>query len=259
VWGDELSVDADSILADYGNAWSFMLYLYDHYGLSFMSDLHRDGGHQGLAGVQFLLDKYDHGTTVTDLLHNFQLGNLLGGFLDHKGKRVGTVSGIDRDKLVSKDIDATLNLGDDTCYALTGAAPNGADYVRLRDAGGKYLTGRHLHALSFVGNKEVIVPTSQPDQPLSLGGSDVGDTAAVEGWYISLVGIDTKHHRALVLSHPGFSWDPTAKELRRFAGYTEVVAVIAHDDTADATDDASGGEQYAKYTLKANDDTQPGG
>ena len=31
LWGDEGS--GNEILADYGNAWSFMLYLYDHYGI----------------------------------------------------------------------------------------------------------------------------------------------------------------------------------------------------------------------------------
>jgi hypothetical protein len=169
------------------------------------------------------------------------------------------VSGADRDTLVSKDLDATLNLADDTCYALAGAAPNGADYVRLRTAGGKYLTGAQLRSLSFDGDKTVIVPKSDPDQPLTIGGDDAGDAGTVEGWYVSLVGIDVKHHRALVLSHRGFSWTPTAGELKKFAGYAEVVAVVAHDDTADATDDTSGGEQYANYTLKANDDTQPGG
>jgi hypothetical protein len=259
-WGDELSVNPDSILADYGNAWSFMLYLYDHYGLAFMSDLHRDGAHQGLASVQFLLDKYAHGTKVADLLHNFQLGNLLGGFLDHRGKQVATVSGIGRDTLVSKDIDATLNLADDTCYALAGAAPNGADYVRLRDANGKYLTGAALRALSFSGDQTVIVPKADGSQPLALGGDNSGGgPASVQGWYVSLVGIDATHHRALVLSHPGFSWNPTAQELKRFARYGEVVAVVAHDDTADESDDTSGGEQYADYALKANDNVQPGG
>jgi len=261
IWGDEESVNPDSILADYGNAWSFMLYLYDHYGLQFMSDLHRDGTHQGLASVQFLLDKHANGTKVADLLHNFQLGNLLGGFLDHRGNNVATVSGIARDKVVSKDIDATLNLADDSCYALPGAAPNGADYVRLRDSAGKYLAGAQLRSLSFTGDKTTIVTKAAgSDQPLTLGGDQGGGAAAaVEGWYISLVGMDPTGHRALVLSHPGFSWDLSAKELKRFARYSEVVAVVAHDDTADSTDDTSGGEAYAHYALKVNGDDQPGG
>ena len=35
LWGDE--GNGNEILADYGNAWSFMLFLYDRYGLDFMS------------------------------------------------------------------------------------------------------------------------------------------------------------------------------------------------------------------------------
>jgi hypothetical protein len=254
VWGDELSVDADSILADYGNAWSFMLYLYDHYGLAFMSDLHRDSAHQGLASVQFLLDSYAKGTKVADVLHDFQLGNLLGGFLDHRGRKIATVSGIARDKLVSPDLDATLNLDNDTCYVLPGAAPNGADYIRL------HLTGAQLRSLQFSGDAQTMVAKAAgAGQPLTLGGDDGGGPAAVEGWYISLVGIDAKDHRALVLSHPGSSWDPSAKQLQRFRNYREVVAVVAHDDTADATDDTSGGEQSAHYQLTVDGTAQPGG
>jgi hypothetical protein len=261
VWGDENSVDPDSILADYGNAWSFMLYLYDHYGLAFMSALHRDAAHQGLASVQFLLNTYAPGTKVADLLHDFQLGNLLGGFLDHRGKKIATVSGIARDKLLSTDLDATLNLDDDTCYALPGASPNGADYVRLRGANaGEYLTGAQLRSLQFTGDAKTIAASSAAsDQPLNLGGDDAGGPAAVEGWYISLVGIDVKDHRALVLSHPGFSWTPSARQLKRFAAYSEVVAVVAHDATADATDDTGGGEQSADYQLTADGTAQPGG
>ena len=46
----------DAVLADYGNAYSFMLYLYDRYGADFMSRLHRDGELQGLASLDAELE-----------------------------------------------------------------------------------------------------------------------------------------------------------------------------------------------------------
>ena len=86
LWGDEGS--GSEILADYGNAWSFMLYLYDHYGLPFMSALHRDGSAQGLQGVQKQLDQFAPGTKVYDVVHNFQVMNLVDKAIDGKGRGV---------------------------------------------------------------------------------------------------------------------------------------------------------------------------
>jgi hypothetical protein len=123
-----------------------------------------------------------------------------------------------------------------------------------------HLTGAQLRSLQFSGDAQTMPATAAgADSPVTLGGNDSGGPVAVEGWYISLVGIDAKNHRAVVLSHPGSAWKPSAKQLRRFAGYPEVIAVVAHDDTADATDDSSGGEQSAHYQLTVDGSTQPGG
>ncbi|HUR74980.1 MAG TPA: hypothetical protein VMZ00_11945, partial [Sporichthya sp.] len=64
------------ILADYGNAWSFMIFLYDRYGTEFISALHRDPEF-GLTSLQNLLNKYANGAKVFDVLHDFQMMNLL--------------------------------------------------------------------------------------------------------------------------------------------------------------------------------------
>ena len=46
LWGE--SANPNAVLADYGNAYSFMLFLYDRYGADFMSRLHQDGELPGL-------------------------------------------------------------------------------------------------------------------------------------------------------------------------------------------------------------------
>ena len=46
LWGE--GGNANGVLADYGNAFSFMLFLYDRYGLDFMSKLHQDGDPTGV-------------------------------------------------------------------------------------------------------------------------------------------------------------------------------------------------------------------
>ncbi len=155
LWGDEGS--GNEILADYGNAWSFMLYLYDHYGMNLMTGLHNDGAAQGLPGVQAQLDAFAKGTKVYDVVHDYQLMNLLDAAV---GAREGKVSGIARSKVTSASLTASLNLDNPSSYALPGAAPNGADYVRLRDAAGRTIRSEKLRSLSFTG------ATSLPPQPL---------------------------------------------------------------------------------------------
>ena len=54
-----------------------MLFLFDRYGIDFMSALHRDGDAQGLAGVQDQLDAFATGTDVYDVVHDFQTMNLV--------------------------------------------------------------------------------------------------------------------------------------------------------------------------------------
>jgi hypothetical protein len=254
MWGDE--GPGSEILTDYGNAWSFMLFLYDRYGLAFMSALHRDGPAQGLASVQAQLDKFAPHTKVEDVLHDFQLMNLVDTYLDVPA---GTVTGIAKNRVTTKSLDATVNLANPTAYAKPGASPNGADYVRLRNAT-TTLTGAQLRALTFTGDRTVIPAPSTPgDVSLpDLGGTGNGSAAAgaVADWHVSLVGIDRAHHRVLIKSADGFSLAWGARELAEFKKFPLVVAVIGHDDPNDLD---STTEQYAGYTLKVNGFTQPGG
>jgi Immune inhibitor A peptidase M6 len=146
LWGDEET--GDSILADYGNAWSFMLYLRDHYGLPFMSALHRDGKAQGLAGVQDQLNRFGGRRSVRSVLHDFQVMNLVDRAVEG---RTGRVFGPSKARVTSSSLSSRLNLLNQAAYVRPGAAPNGADYVGLRAKGSSFLKGSQLKTVTFRG------------------------------------------------------------------------------------------------------------
>jgi hypothetical protein len=130
LWNEGAPAD---VLADYGNAYQFMLYLHDRFGAGTLERLHRDRAHQGLDGVAAALPA---GTAVYDAVHDFQVATLVDKITD-RGASLKT----------------TVNLVNPAAYDTPGAAPNGADYVRLRDARGRYLTGADLRSVVFDGAK----------------------------------------------------------------------------------------------------------
>ncbi len=147
LWGDEGS--GAQILADYGNAWSFQLYLADHYGLDLISALHRDGKRQGLDSVQAQLNRFGDYTRAAQVLHDYQTTNLVDRFVGTPG---GTVTGaVTKEAVTVGELNSTVNLLNPTAYAKPGAAPNGADYVALRGSGGGFLRGDQLRSVAFTG------------------------------------------------------------------------------------------------------------
>lgn len=151
LWGDQ--PPASAILADYGEAYSFMLFLFDRYGLGFMSRLHRDGDAQGLVSLQHALDGYADSVDVYKVLHDFQVMVLIDRYVGVKG---GKVYGPARSRVISKSLNSTLNLGNPASYARPGAPANGADYVGLRAGSGLYLKGKDLRSLRFSGAKTLV-------------------------------------------------------------------------------------------------------
>jgi hypothetical protein len=139
------------VLADYGNAYEFMLYLHDRFGPSALSRLHRDGIHHGLAGVAAALP----GTDLYGLIHDFQTMTLVDKIVQD-----GRMSGIDAGRVTAASLRSTVNLANPAGYDTPGAAPNGADFVRLRDRDGNHLRGRDLRTVVFAGAK------SLPARPL---------------------------------------------------------------------------------------------
>ncbi len=235
-WQDEGA--GSEVLADYGNAWSFLQFLHDRYGTKFISALHRDGATQGLAGVQAQLDAFAKGTKVIDVVHDYQLMNLVDRYVDTKGAKD---TGIARDRVTTESLDAAVNLASPNAFGKPGAAPNGADYVVLRGEGAS--TEAALRSLAFTGERS------------TMGGQ--GTSSAVQNWHVSLVGIDKAGHRALVRSmDKAFELALNKGDLTAFDGYDTVVAVISHDAPSELS---PAGAQYAGYSLTTNGSTAHGG
>jgi hypothetical protein len=192
LWGDQFT--GNSILADYGNAWSFMLFLKDRYGVAFMSALHRDGNAQGLEGVQDQLDQFAPGTDVFSVIHDFQTATLVDGIV---GAKNGSVKGIAKGRVTSPSLNSTVNLDSPASYAAAGAPANGADYVALRDGSGQILNAKGLKSLSFQG-ADTLVPealkwTSVADPPDHTANAAIwsGNTSNLDASAVTQVTVPT--------------------------------------------------------------------
>jgi hypothetical protein len=113
LWGD-----GGELNCDYGAVYSFMEYVQHRFGTRVMSALHR-GDANGLVGLQEALG---HRADARDVLHDW-----------------------------AADVARSVNWDNPYAYQTPGAAPNGVDYVRLRDADGRYLRAKDLRSLSFDG------------------------------------------------------------------------------------------------------------
>ncbi|GAB3955156.1 hypothetical protein GCM10027614_63600 [Micromonospora vulcania] len=175
------------MLADYGSAYSMMLFLYDRYGADFMSRLHRDGARQGLASLDAELETVGvH--DVYQVIHDFQSMTLLDKLVGES--RLGITLGVSKSRVTTPSLRSTVNLASTAANGTPGVAPNGADYVRLGAAKGKVLSGRDLRSVKFQGAKTLpALPlswtstTQDPDRPgnavLWSGNANSLDSTAV--------------------------------------------------------------------------------
>lgn len=153
LWGEGARSE---VLADYGHAYSLMLFLHDRYGLDFMSRLHQDRGRQGLASLDAALDAEGQ-ADMHRVLHDHQTMVLVDKLV---GGANGTMLGVPKSRVTTPSLRSTVNLANPSANDNPGAGPNGADYVQLKGASGAVLVGRDLHSLSFQG------ATSLPPIPL---------------------------------------------------------------------------------------------
>ncbi|GLY29672.1 choice-of-anchor J domain-containing protein [Kineosporia sp. NBRC 101731] len=204
LWGED-SDNPNAVLADYGHAYSLMLFLYDRYGLDFMSALHRDGERQGIASLEAEL-KAVGVKDVYRVLHDFQSSTLLDAFLDASKK--SKISGISRSRVTSKSLEASVNLENTQSYAEPGAAPNGADYVELEGKNGKALKGKDLTSLTFSGAKTL--------PPAPLAWTIVNDDPDRAGNPVLFSGNENNTDAALVTPVTVPAADPTLRFLAKY-------------------------------------------
>ncbi|WP_433203521.1 choice-of-anchor J domain-containing protein [Dactylosporangium sp. CS-047395] len=184
LWGEGNT--GSGVLADYGNAFQLMLYLYDHYGQDIIERLHRDADLQGIPSLEAAL-KAEGAKDVYTVLHDFQSSVLLDRIVGDS--QWGIVLGADKKKVTSKSVRSTVNFANASAYDKPGAAPNGADYVLLQK-NGKALAGKDLRSLKFTGAKTLptlplnwTLVNNDPDRPgnsvLFSGNANNTDNSAV--------------------------------------------------------------------------------
>ncbi|MFE0068984.1 choice-of-anchor J domain-containing protein [Nonomuraea sp. NPDC059023] len=145
LWGEGNT--GGDVLADYGNAYAFMLYLADRFGADILTRLHNDAK-RGLESVTAQLATEGQ-NDLYRVIHDYQSMTLLDGIVGES--RHGVVIGVPKKRVTAANLRSSVNFANPDSHATPGAAPNGADYLAPRDAAGKELRGRDLRSLSFEG------------------------------------------------------------------------------------------------------------
>jgi hypothetical protein len=216
LWGENNNPNA--VLADYGNAYSFMLFLYDRYGTDIISRLHRDGDLQGLASLAAQL-KAEGVTDMYGVMHDYQSMTLLDKIVGDSKHAV--MLGVSKRRVTTPSLRSTVNLASPDANDDPGAAPNGADYVALQGANGSTLRGRDLRSLSFTGATQL--------PPLPLSWSVVSDDPDRPGNPVLWSGNENNTDASAVTSVTVPAADPTLRFLAKYGaeadydyGYVQV-------------------------------------
>jgi hypothetical protein len=145
VWGDQ---GDGQILADYGHAFFFMEYLYEHgYGKSFFTSWQHNPGN-GIAGLNSALAAAGSTETFESLYRDIAVSILADGYADQAG--VSVTGDVAQVRLQNDATDATV-YSSGHAYASPGAPPWGSDYIPLG-------SGDTLGAISFDGAEQVEFP-----------------------------------------------------------------------------------------------------
>jgi len=165
-WGDQ---GDGEILCDYGAAFTFMLWLSDHYGSGFMSALHREDLN-GFAGLQAVLDTYLTGKSAEDVVHAWAAMVAADKALDTGVGLRGDSSAAD---FQAGSLNSAVRWDTPEAYSTPGAPPNGSDYVQLRNANGQPLAASQIRSLKFTGTTQFApLPTQwtiDANPPLQAG------------------------------------------------------------------------------------------
>jgi hypothetical protein len=221
LWGEVVS--GNEILADYGNAFSFVLFLYDRYGVDFVSKLHKDGTRQGLASLESQLASIGVADPYS-VIHDYQSMTLVDNMVG--SSRDGVMRGVSRHRVTTKSLRSAVNLDNPEAYQLPGAAPNGADYVPLRKAG-KDIAGRDLRTVAFSGSKAL------PALPLTW--SVISDDPDRNGNPVLFSGNASDTDSAMVVPVTVPAADPTLRFLAKYGaeeGYDYGYVAVSTDGGA---------------------------
>src|SRR3954447_15012883 len=121
LWGEDQG-NANAVLADYGNAYSMMLFLYDRYGQDILSRLHNDGELQGLPSLDAALQAEGAGS-LYGVIHDFQSMTLLDKFLGDSSK--SKIEGVSKSRVTTPSLRSSVNFANPDANDDPGAAPNG--------------------------------------------------------------------------------------------------------------------------------------
>ncbi|WP_406037301.1 immune inhibitor A [Micromonospora sp. NBC_00898] len=225
LWGE--SPNPNAVLADYGNAYSFMLFLYDRYGTDIISRLHNDGDLQGLASLNAAL-KAEGARNMYQVIHDYQTMTLVDKIVGDS--RHGIMLGVPKSRVTTPSLRSTVNLANPTANATPGAAPNGADYVPLQKADGQLLRGRDLRSLSFQGAKTL--------PPLPLAWTIVSNDPDRSGNPVLWSGNASNTDAGAVTSVTVPTADPTLRFLAKYgaeAGFDYGYVTVSTDGGATYT------------------------
>ena len=225
LWGD--GDNPNAVLADYGNAYSFMMFLFDRYGPGIMSELHNDADRQGLESLDAQLDAEGAGDMYR-VIHDFQSMTLLDKLVGDA--RLSVVLGVPKRRVTTPSLRSTVNFANPNVNDNPGAAPNGADYVQLQGAGGQALRGRDLRSLAFDGAATL--------PPLPLAWTVVGNDPDRPGNPVLFSGNANNTDASAVTRVTVPTADPTLRFLAKYGaelGYDYGYVQVSTDDGATYT------------------------
>jgi hypothetical protein len=236
LWEDQVDDNESEILCDYGAAYTMMEFLAGRYGRDFMSALHKEDA-AGFEGLRAVLDTFAPEVEVLALLHQWAAMVALDGVIDDGA----ALNGGDPANYTTPTLDATINWDNPDAYDTPGAPPNGSDYVRLRDAGGAFLSASQIESIEFDGSLTQVDPVD------------------VHGFTVHLVAYDEVHTQAHISTIPldeNSDGSLTGAALTGAIGSADseiVAAIVTYDEPTESVED------YAPYVLTVNGVVQPGG
>jgi hypothetical protein len=247
IWGDQ--GQGTEILADYGEVFMFMQYVYGRFGEPVMQAIFKNQAF-GIAGVNAALASVGVNTTFESLYHDFAIARLILGSAGGPNKGVYTIPDIPSPVVLNAE-----------AYSTPGAPPWGSDYLLLdnpKSAKKILFDGQDLLTRTTAWTS-VADPLDENGQVLWSGAGDEVDRFAIfsatgggsltfdtlydieEAWDYGFVEVSTDN---------GVTWTPLTNADTRSdldpSGYPAIKAVLGEGFTGD-----SGGWVPETFDLSA--------